>query len=310
MAPLERPPPRPIKRLLIANRGEIANRVISSARELDIETFAIYTSDDLSHTLGAAHSIQLSSPASYLNIDELIQVAKQHGIDAVHPGYGFLSESEDFSKRMWDAGVAVVGPGWRILERTGDKLKARLLAEKCGVPVLRALRSPTNSIDELRNFATKVGYPIMIKAVDGGGGRGIRLVREEAQLQSNARRAIEESPSKKVFAEKAAVDGFLHVEVQIIGDGSGNVQHLWERQCSIQRRYQKVVEIAPCLTPKRQFIAKIIESAVLMAQQVWPLFSIILEEWEANMSHDARSNTFPSAHSNSSRIRRPKSSSS
>jgi pyruvate carboxylase len=310
MAPLERPPPRPIKRLLIANRGEIANRIISSARELDIETFAIYTSDDISHTLGAAHSIQLSSPASYLNINELIQVAKQHGIDAVHPGYGFLSESEDFSKRMWDAGVAVVGPGWRILERTGDKLKARLLAEKCGVPVLRALRSPTNSIDELRKFATKVGYPIMIKAVDGGGGRGIRLVREEAQLQSNARRAIEESPSKKVFAEKAAVDGFLHVEVQIIGDGSGNVQHLWERQCSIQRRYQKVVEIAPCLTPKRQFIAKIIDSAVLMAQQVWLLFSIILEEWEANMSHDARSNTFPSAHSNSSRIRRPKSSSS
>lgn len=265
---MDRPTARPVHRLLVANRGEIANRIISSARELDIETFAVYTNDDVSHTLGATHSIKLTSPASYLNIEELVSLAQQHDIDTVHPGYGFLSESAEFAIRMWDVGIAVVGPGWTVLERTGDKLKARILAEECNVPVLPALSSPTNDIDHLREFAARGGYPIMIKAVDGGGGRGIRLVRAAEQLESNARRAIEESPSRKIFAEKAAVDGFLHVEVQIIGDGSGTVQHLWERQCSIQRRYQKVVEIAPCLTPKRKFIAKIIESAKRMAEHV------------------------------------------
>jgi pyruvate carboxylase len=270
---MDRPTPRAIRRLLVANRGEIATRIISSARELNIETFAVYTNDDLSHTLGAAHSIKLSSPASYLNIQELVSVAKEHGIDAVHPGYGFLSESAKFAAEMWDVGIAVVGPGWGILKRTGDKLKARLLAEECCVPVLPALRDATNDIGHLRQFAADVGYPIMTKAVDGGGGRGIRLISSDEQLESNAKRAIEESPSKMVFAEKAAVDGYLHVEVQIVGDGSGDVQHLWERQCSIQRRYQKVVEIAPCLTPERKFIAQIIESAVRMAKQVRSIVS-------------------------------------
>lgn len=265
---MERPTPRPIKCLLVSNRGEIANRIISAARELDIETFAVYTHDDLSHTLGAAHSIKVPSPASYLNIQELVNIASKHGIDAVHPGYGFLSESAEFVSKMWEAGIAVVGPGWGILDRTGDKLRAKLLADECQVPTLPALKEPTNDVTHLRRFAADAGYPIMVKAVDGGGGRGIRLVRSEDQLESNARLAIAESPSKQVFAEKAAVDGYLHVEIQIIGDGSGNVQHLWERQCSIQRRYQKVVEIAPCLTPKRQFIAKIIDAAVRMAKQV------------------------------------------
>jgi pyruvate carboxylase len=265
---MERPTLRPIERLLIANRGEIAHRIISAARELDIETFAVYTNDDVSHTQGAAHSVKLRGPASYLDIQELISIAKEHRIDAVHPGYGFLSESAEFAAEMWEAGITVVGPGWGILSRTGDKLKAKLLADECGVPNLPALKEPTDDVTQLRTFAASTGYPIMIKAVDGGGGRGIRLVQSEDQLDSNARLAIAESPSRKVFAEKAAVHGFLHVEVQIIGDGTGDVQHLWERQCSIQRRYQKVVEVAPCLTPKRMFIAKIIESAVRMAKQV------------------------------------------
>jgi pyruvate carboxylase len=228
----------------------------------------VYTSDDICHTRGASHIIKLNSPASYLNISELIQIAQEHKIDAVHPGYGFLSESAEFSWKMWEAGVAVVGPGWGVLDKTGDKLKARLLAEECDVPVLSALKNPTNKIDDLRTFATNTPYPIMIKAVDGGGGRGIRLIRSEDALESAAKRAIEESPSKLVFAEKAAVDGFLHIEIQIIGDGQGDVRHLWERQCSIQRRYQKVVEIAPCITKNRKFIAQIIESAVRMAKKV------------------------------------------
>ena len=164
----------------------------------------------------------------------------------MHPGYGFLSESAELAKRMWDeARVMVVGPGAALLARTGDKIKARELAVECGVPVLPALGRPTRDVAALKAFAAEVGFPIMIKAVDGGGGRGIRLVRGGEELEGAARRAIEESPSKLVFAEKAAVDGFLHVEVQIVGDGKGGVVHAFERQCSIQRRYQKVVEVAP-----------------------------------------------------------------
>lgn len=169
---------------------------------------------------------------------------------------------------MWEVGVAVVGPGWVILDKTGDKLKAKLLADDCEVPTLPALTSPTNKIEDLKSFALDTGYPIMIKAVDGGGGRGIRLIWSEEALEAAAKRAIEESPSRMVFAEKAAVNGYLHIEIQIIGDGQGDVRHLWERQCSIQRRYQKVVEIAPCISKNRRFIAQIIEAAVKMARKV------------------------------------------
>ncbi|OAL44704.1 hypothetical protein IQ07DRAFT_625015 [Pyrenochaeta sp. DS3sAY3a] len=266
---MSRPPQRPIKRLLVANRGEIALRIISSARELDIETYALYVSGDSSHGIRAAQAIELPSASSFMNIDALIDIAKKHEIDAVHPGYGFLSESEDFSRRMWEeAKVMVVGPGWGILGHTGDKLKARKLAEDCNVPVSPALRNPTNDVKDVRAFAAQVGYPIMVKAVDGGGGRGIRLIRDEVQIDSLVKRAVEESPSKQVFAEKAAVDGFRHVEVQIIGDGTGNVTHLWERECSIQRRYQKIVELAPSVVSDRKLIAKVIEDALKMARHV------------------------------------------
>ncbi|KAH4118267.1 hypothetical protein HBH47_142020 [Parastagonospora nodorum] len=266
---MNRPPPSPIKRLLIANRGEIATRIISSARELDIETYAIYTSGDASHASRAAHSIELPSAATFMDISALIEIVKKHQIDAVHPGYGFLSESAAFVKRMWDeAGAAVVGPGWEILAETGDKLKARGLAERCNVPVSPALLQPTDSVEDVRRFAAAAGYPIMVKAVDGGGGRGIRLIRSEDQLASLVRRAVEESPSKQVFAEKAAVDGFRHVEIQIIGDGTGNVTHLWERECSLQRRYQKVIELAPSMVSNRELIAKVTEDALRIAREV------------------------------------------
>ncbi|EMD88741.1 hypothetical protein COCC4DRAFT_40190 [Bipolaris maydis ATCC 48331] len=266
---MDRPPQRPIKRLLIANRGEIATRIISTARELDIETYAIYTSGDETHAVRAAHAIRLESAATFMSTDKLIEAIKHHQIDAVHPGYGFLSESEEFCKRVWDeAGAVVVGPGWGILSNTGDKLKARQLAEACNVPISPALEKPTNKVEDVQKFASRVGYPIMVKAVDGGGGRGIRLIRNEEELASSVKRAVEESPSKSVFAEKAAVDGFRHVEVQIIGDGTGNVTHLWERECSIQRRYQKVVEFAPSLVPNRPLIAKIIEDALKMARHI------------------------------------------
>ncbi|KAK0123836.1 hypothetical protein ONS95_008830 [Cadophora gregata] len=262
-------PTRPIKRLLVANRGEIATRIISTARELGIETYSIYTSNDTSHTNGSSHSIQLASPASYLDISELVRIAKKNKIDTIHPGYGFLSESPDFSRRMWEeAGTFVIGPGHEILARTGDKLQARLLAEECHVPVLPALKNPTSDIAELRTFASETDFPIIIKAVDGGGGRGIRIVRGEKDLASLAKRALQESPSGKAFAEKAAIDGYRHVEVQIIGDGQGNVRHLWERECSIQRRFQKVVEFAPSSISDRKLIGEVINAALRMARKV------------------------------------------
>ncbi|RMY27938.1 hypothetical protein D0865_15887 [Hortaea werneckii] len=260
--------PRPIKRLLVANRGEIAARILSSARELDLETYAVYTDNDIGHIYNAAHAIRLEPPASYLNISELVDLVKQYGIDAVHPGYGFLSESAEFAQQMAEVNVMVVGPGAKNLSRTGDKLQARLLAVECDVPVLPALTEPTGNVDAVKLFAEKNGLPIMVKAVDGGGGRGIRLIRRMDDLQSSVIRAVEESPSKQVFAEKAAVDGYRHVEVQIIGDGTGAVRHLWERECSIQRRYQKIVELAPSTAPDRRVIAPVIEAAVRMAEKV------------------------------------------
>ncbi|KAG8629513.1 hypothetical protein KVT40_003378 [Elsinoe batatas] len=260
--------PRPIKRLLVANRGEIATRIISAARELEIETVALYTGEDISHAYNADHAVELAGPGSYLNIDELLQVIQKHSIDAVHPGYGFLSESAEFAKRLTDVGVMVIGPGSDILDRTGDKLQARRLAEECSVPVLPALTTPTNDPAVVRSFAQRSGFPIMIKAVDGGGGRGIRLVQDPASLDGLLARAIEESPPRQVFVEKAAISGYRHIEVQIVGDHHGKVTHLWERECSIQRRYQKVVELAPSSLQDRKLVGKVIESALRIAKHI------------------------------------------
>lgn len=167
-----------------------------------------------------------------------------------------------------EAGAIVIGPGPENLARTGDKLQAKQLAQQCGVPVLDAMSRPTANQDEAREFARRVGFPVMIKAVDGGGGRGIRLVREESELDNSIQRAIGESPSRTVFVEKAAVDGFHHVEIQVIGDGTGHVRHLWERDCSVQRRFQKVVEYAPALMSDRGLIARVIDSALKMASAI------------------------------------------
>jgi pyruvate carboxylase len=199
----------------------------------------------------------------------LVKLAKEHSIDAVHPGYGFLSESAEFAYRMWhEAGATVIGPGWENLARTGDKLQAKQLAQRCGVPILQSMNEATENMDEVRAFVRQVGLPVMIKAVDGGGGRGIRLVREEHELENSFQRAIGESPSRSVFVEKAAVVGFHHVEVQIIGDGTGQVRHLWERDCSAQRRFQKVVECAPSLMRDRGLVGNVIGAALRMAGEV------------------------------------------
>lgn len=236
---------------------------------------AIYTEDDISHTYNADKAIKLADPSSYMNIEELVKVVRDDSVDAVHPGYGFLSESADFAKQLENIGVSVIGPGSEILQRTGDKLQARKLAEECHVPVLPALTNPTSDAQEVKKFAQRSGYPIMIKAVDGGGGRGIRLVEDASSFESNLARAIEESPSRQVFVEKAAINGYRHIEVQIVGDGRGHVTHLWERECSIQRRYQKVVELAPSTISDRKLVASVIEAALTIAMKV-PFFTLLI----------------------------------
>lgn len=238
---------------------------------MPIETFALYTEGDQTHCdVGRPdHRILLSSPGAYMDISYLVTLAKTHSIDAIHPGYGFLSESAAFSQRLWEeAGAIVIGPGWEILEQMGDKLQAKALAARCNVPVLPTVEISTTALDKAREFALRVGYPIMIKAVDGGGGRGIRLVCVPEELSSAVERAQGESPSRTVFVEKAAVGGFHHVEVQIIGDGTGQVRHLWERDCSVQRRFQKIVEYAPAISLSRFVIKNVIDAAIKMASVV------------------------------------------
>ena len=265
------------RRILVANRGEIATRLLNAAREHDppLTAFALAWHGDAAHTLclPSQQVIHLPESAGFVDIDLMLTLVKKHHIDLVHPGYGFLSESADFARRMWDeAGTTVIGPGWHILDQTGDKLAARSLAEKCGVPVLPAMAEPTDRLSDAKGFVDAVGLPVMIKAVDGGGGRGIRLVKEASELKGSFQRAVQESPSRHVFVEKAAVDGFRHIEVQVVGDGTGNVIHLWERECSIQRRYQKIIELAPSsargVDDGEKLVASIIEAAVGMAQRV------------------------------------------
>ncbi|CAK4033194.1 Pyruvate carboxylase 1 [Lecanosticta acicola] len=275
------PPPRRrrrIHKILIANRGEIATRILTTCRELHLETYALYTDHDVSHTCHAQHALRLESPAGYTEIETLVSIVREYGIDAVHPGYGFLSESAVFAERLEAVGVLVVGPGSAVLRRTGDKVAARQLAEGCGVAVLPGFfhdeeeegggegTGEVMMMRRMREFVSRVGFPVMIKAVDGGGGRGIRLVRRAEELEGAVRRAVEESASRRVFVEKAAVEGYRHVEVQILGDGRGGVRHLWERECSIQRRYQKVVEVAPSRCADREVVRPVIEAAVRIAQ--------------------------------------------
>lgn len=181
--------------------------------------------------------MRLKSPEDFTNGQLLTQICVDNQIDSVHPGYGFLSENADFADCLESAGIRFIGPTPEILRRTGNKTTARSLAESCAVPVLPALKEPISNLEEASGFVRATGFPLMIKAVDGGGGRGIRLVSGAEHLKDGFDRARGESPGGKVFIEKAAINGYRHVEVQIIGDGQGQVSHLWERECSIQRRY-------------------------------------------------------------------------
>ena len=243
-----------IKRLLVANRSEIAIRVMRAASELGIETIAVYSDEDrfALHRFKADKSYRIGEVgkpiAAYLDIDEMLRVARESGADAVHPGYGFLSENPDFADACRDAGLIFVGPGSDVMRRLGNKVSARNLAVEAGVPVMPASEPLPTDMDQVLAAAEEIGYPLMLKASWGGGGRGMRTVRSADDVREQfdtARREAEAAfGNGEVYFEKL-VEHARHVEVQIFGDEAGNLVHLFERDCSVQRRNQKVIERAP-----------------------------------------------------------------
>jgi 3-methylcrotonyl-CoA carboxylase alpha subunit len=251
-----------LKKCLVANRGEIAVRIMRACRELGIRTVAVYSTVD-----AKAQFVQLADEAypigepapqqSYLNVDKLIAIAKQSGCDCVHPGYGFLSERAYFAQAVQDNGLVWVGPNPFAIEQMGVKTTARDIMQRANVPVVPGYQSNTATLDELMTQAQQVGFPLMVKAAGGGGGKGIRIVRDPQALheallgaQSEAQKAFNDP---RLFLERYIEHG-RHIEVQIIGDRHGNLLHLYERECSTQRRHQKIIEEspAPYLTPEQR----------------------------------------------------------
>jgi pyruvate carboxylase len=247
-------PEKPIEKLLCANRGEIAIRVFRAATELGIRTVAIYSHDDRVHLhrykADEAYLVgKGKSPVgAYLAIDEIIEVAKDAGVDAIHPGYGFLSENAELARACREAAIAFVGPSPEVLRALGDKTAARKLAAKAGVQTVPGTEDPVATIEDARAFTEEFGYPIMVKAAMGGGGRGMRVVRAQSELDEAFHRAKSEAQAAfgdgTVFIERY-VEHPRHIEVQILADAAGEVMHLYERDCSVQRRHQKLVEMAP-----------------------------------------------------------------
>ena len=248
-----------IKKILVANRGEIALRIMRSAKEMGIGTVAVYSEADRNalHVRYADEAIFIGeSPASasYLNMDKIISAAKRVKADAIHPGYGFLSENPVFSEKVKESRIIFIGPTADAMELLGNKLAAKAVAQKHNIPMLPGTAKAVNKIDEAKKQAKAIGYPVLIKAAAGGGGKGMRAVESEALLEENLVRAMSEAKSafgdESVFIEKYIASP-RHIEIQIMGDSHGNVVHLFERECSIQRRHQKVIEEAPSsvLTP-------------------------------------------------------------
>ncbi|MEQ1827115.1 MAG: pyruvate carboxylase, partial [Pirellula sp.] len=265
------------RKLLAANRSEIATRIFRSAHELKIRTVAMYSHEDrfALHRFKADEAYQIGKAGepirSYLDIDGIVRLCLENHIDAVHPGYGFLSENAEFARRLGEACITFIGPSVTALESLGDKVAARTIAKKVGVPVLEGSARAVSSLDEAVATARHMGYPIMLKASKGGGGRGMRVVESEDQLQTNLEQAQRESKnafgSDEVFLEKL-VGKARHLEVQILGDMHGNIIHLHERDCSVQRRHQKVVEIAPAPNLSKKTASELHEAAIAIAKEV------------------------------------------
>ncbi|MCK9401622.1 MAG: acetyl-CoA carboxylase biotin carboxylase subunit [Bacteroidales bacterium] len=249
-----------INKILVANRGEIAVRVMRSCREMDIFTVAVFSDADggamhVRYADEAYHIGPSPSDESYLNIDKIIEVAKKSGADAIHPGYGFLSENAAFSDRCKQEGIIFIGPSGDSIRMMGDKITARQTMIKSGVPVVPGTTEPIGDENKALEVIRKIGLPVMIKASAGGGGKGMRLVKEESQVLNSIRAARSEAlaafGNDAVYIEKY-IESPHHIEFQILADNHGNMIHLFERECSVQRRHQKVVEEtpSPLLTPE------------------------------------------------------------
>ena len=247
-----------IKKLLIANRGEIAVRIVRACAEMGVRSVAVFSEADR-HALHVkradeAYFIGEDPLAGYLNPRKLVNLAVETGCDALHPGYGFLSENAELAEICAERGIKFVGPSADVIRRMGDKTEARRSMIKAGVPVTPGTEGNVKDLAEALREAERIGYPVMLKATSGGGGRGIRRCNSQAELESAYPRVISEATkafgSAEVFLEKCIVEP-KHIEAQVLADGFGNTVHLFERDCSIQRRNQKLIEIAPSpqLTP-------------------------------------------------------------
>ena len=268
-----------LKKILVANRGEIPIRIFRTAHELSLQTVAVFSYEDrLSmHRQKADEAYvigkrgQYTPVGAYLAGDEIIKIAKQHGVNMIHPGYGFLSENAGFARAVEAAGLIFVGPTGDTIDALGDKVSARTLAMKSKVPVVPGTEGPVEKFEDVKAFTDEHGFPIIIKAAFGGGGRGMRVVREQATLKDSFERATSEAKSAfgngTVFVERF-LDRPKHIEVQLLGDSHGNVVHLYERDCSVQRRHQKVVELAPAKDLPTEVRDSILNDAVKLARSV------------------------------------------
>jgi pyruvate carboxylase len=267
----------PFKRVMCANRGEIAVRVFRASTELGFRTVAIFSEEDRVHLhrykADEAYLVGkgLEPVAAYLAEDEIVELAKRHEVDAIHPGYGLLSERASFARKCRDAGIVFVGPTPEAIEALGDKVAARKIAQAAGVPIVPGTAEPVRTVEAGRAFADKVGYPVMVKAAAGGGGRGMRVVRAAGELAEALERAGSEARKAfgddSLFIEKLVVRP-KHIEVQVLGDQHGNLVHLFERDCSVQRRHQKVVEYAPAWSLPLELRERLAQDALKIARQV------------------------------------------
>lgn len=268
---------RPFKKVLVANRGEIALRVFRACNELGITTVGIYSKEDKYslYRVKADESYMLDPKKgpidAYLDIKGIINIAKMAGADAIHPGYGFLSENPDFVEACEEAGIVFIGPSKELMNAMGDKISSKQIAIKAGVPIIPGVDHALKSEQEVLDVADMVGYPVMLKASNGGGGRGMRIVNSAADMPKEYREAVNESKKAfgddQIFIEKY-IRGPKHIEVQILADNYGNVVHLYDRDCSVQRRHQKVVEYAPAFSIPQETRNIIFGSAVKLARMV------------------------------------------
>jgi pyruvate carboxylase len=264
------------RKVLVANRGEIAIRAFRASYELGAGTVAVFPHEDRNslHRLKADEAYQIGAPGhpvrAYLSVDEIVKAARRSGADAVYPGYGFLSENPELSRACAEAGITFVGPTTEVLELTGNKARAVAAAREAGLPVLGS-SAPSSDVDELVAVAEEVGFPLFVKAVAGGGGRGMRRVLQPSVLRESIEAAMREAESAfgdaTVFLERAVVDP-RHIEVQILADGTGEVIHLFERDCSMQRRHQKVIELAPAPNLPPELRQRICDDAVNFARHI------------------------------------------